>query len=56
VVAPTAGTIVESLPEGGKEVTVGDKKYIKFGDTYYQPAQKDGKDVYEVVTVEAGSK
>lgn len=52
VVPPTAGTVVESLPEGGEEVTIGDQKYVKIGETYYQPIQKDGKDVYEVVEVE----
>jgi hypothetical protein len=53
VVAPTAGSIVESLPEGGEEVTRGDQKYVKVGDTYYLPTQKDGKDVYEVVQIES---
>jgi hypothetical protein len=32
-------------------VTIGDQKYVKFGDTYYQPIQKDGKAMYEVVEV-----
>jgi hypothetical protein len=54
VVPPTAGTIVESLPEGGKEEKIGDVTYVKVGETYYQPTQKDGKDVYEVVEVKAG--
>jgi hypothetical protein len=52
VVPPTAGTIVENLPEGGKEVTVGGQKYVKVGETYYQPIQKDGKNMYEVAEVE----
>lgn len=52
VVAPTAGTIVQSLPEGGKEVKIGNITYVKYGDTYYQPIQKDGKNCYEVVQVE----
>ncbi len=52
VVAPTAGTVVEDLPEGGEEVRIGDVTYVKFGDTYYQPIQKDGKEMYEVVQVE----
>ncbi|HMF42482.1 MAG TPA: DUF6515 family protein, partial [Polyangia bacterium] len=51
VVAPQAGTVVEHLPEGGKEVTVGDRKYVKIGETYYQPIEKDGKQMYEVVEV-----
>lgn len=54
VVAPTAGTIVEDLPEGGEEVKIGDVTYVKYGETYYQPIEKDGKDVYEVVQVEEG--
>jgi hypothetical protein len=56
VVPPTAGTVVENLPEGGEEVKIGDVTYVKFGETYYQPIQKDGKDVYEVVQIEEGEK
>ena len=51
VVAPVAGTVVEHLPEGGEEVTIGEQKYVKFGETYYQPIQKHGKNMYEVVEV-----
>lgn len=51
VVPPTAGTIIENLPEGGEEVTMGDQKYVKIGETYYQPIQKDGKNMYEVVDI-----
>jgi Family of unknown function (DUF6515) len=56
VVAPTAGTVVESLPEGGEEVRIGDVTYVKIGETYYQPIEKDGKGMYEVVQVEADKK
>ncbi len=49
---PTAGVIVESLPEGGTEVKLGDQTYVKIGETYCQPVQKDGKDVYEVANEE----
>lgn len=57
VVPPTAGTIVEHLPEGAKEEKVGDQIFMKLGEVYYQPIKKDGKDMYEVVTVEKdGSK
>jgi hypothetical protein len=52
VVPPTAGTVVEHLPEGGEEVKIGDVTYVKFGATYYQPIQKNGKSMYEVVNVE----
>ena len=51
VVAPIAGTVVEKLPEGGEEVKIGDQTYVKVGETYYQPIQKDGKNMYEVVEV-----
>lgn len=54
VVPPTSGTVVENLPEGGEEVKVGDVTYVKFGETYYQPVQVDGKDMYEVVDVQEG--
>jgi hypothetical protein len=56
VVPPTAGTIIDKMPEGGKEVKLGDITYVKYGNTYYQPIQKDGKNIYEVVTVEADKK
>ena len=52
VVEPTAGTIVENLPDGGEEVKMGDVTYVKIGETYYQPFEKDGKNVYEIVDVE----
>src|SRR5262245_25330049 len=54
VVPPTAGTVVENLPEGGEEVKIGDVTYVKYGDTYYQPIEKDGKNMYEVVNIEEG--
>jgi len=52
VVAPTAGTVVENLPEGGEETKIGDVTYVKVGETYYQPFEQDGKNVYEVVLIE----
>lgn len=52
VVPPTAGTVVENLPEGGDEVKIGDVTYVKYGETYYQPIELDGKNMYEVVNVE----
>jgi len=52
VVPPTAGTIVPNLPEGGEEVKIGDITYVKLGQTYYQPVQVNGKNIYEVVNVE----
>lgn len=54
VVPPTAGCVVESLPEGGEEVKIGDVTYVKVGETYYQPIEKNGKDLYEVVDVVEG--
>lgn len=51
VVPATAGTIVPHLPEGGEEVKIGDVTYVQFGETYYQPIQVDGKDMYEIVEV-----
>lgn len=54
VVPPTAGTIVPNLPEGGEEVRIGEQTYVKYGETYYQPVQVDGKNMYEVVEVREG--
>lgn len=51
VVPPTAGTVVEHLPEGAEEVRVGEQTYVKYGDTYYQPVKVDGKNQYEVAEV-----
>jgi hypothetical protein len=51
VVPPQAGTVVDQLPPGGEEVTIGEQKYVKFGDTYYQPFEENGKPKYEVVEV-----
>jgi hypothetical protein len=51
VVPATAGTIVPNLPEGGEEVKMGEVTYVKFGETYYQPIQVDGKPMYEIVEV-----
>jgi len=54
---PTAGTVVADLPEGGEEVRIGEVAYVKVvGETYYQPTQKDGKAMYEVVQIEEGDK
>lgn len=52
VVQPTAGSLVENLPEGAEEVRMGEVTYVKYGETYYQPVQVDGKNMYEVVQVE----
>jgi hypothetical protein len=52
VVPPTSGVVVSNLAEGGEEVKMGDVTYVKLGDTYYQPIQKDGKNMYEVVDIE----
>jgi len=52
VVPPTAGSVVENLPDGAEEVRIGDQTYVKYGETYYQPIQVDGKDMYEVVNIE----
>jgi biotin carboxyl carrier protein len=52
VVAPLAGTIVEHISEGGEEVKMGEVTYIKLGETYFQPIQEKGKNMYEVADVE----
>jgi hypothetical protein len=52
VVAPLAGSVVEHVSEGGEEVKMGDVTYIKLGETYFQPIQQDGKNMYEVADVE----
>lgn len=51
VVAPEAGTVVEQLPAEGRRVTVGSQRYVRFGETTYQPFEEDGQPKYEVVQV-----
>lgn len=51
VVAPTSGALVQNMPDGGEEVKLGEVTYVKLGETYYQPVQVNGKDMYEVVDV-----
>lgn len=48
VVPPTAGAVAENLPEGGKEV--------KVGETYYQPIEQNGKPMFEVAEVKEDKK
>jgi hypothetical protein len=45
------GTFYEKSAKG-EDVKMGDITYVKLGDTYYQPIQQDGKDMYEVADVE----
>ncbi|MBZ5856223.1 DUF6515 family protein [Flavihumibacter profundi] len=56
VVAPLAGSVVEHVSEGGEEVKMGDVTYIKLGETYFQPIEENGKDMYEVADVEEDKK
>jgi hypothetical protein len=51
VIAPWAGLVVSSLPPGGEEVAIGAQRYVRFGNTYYQPIVVDGQYRYEVVEV-----
>jgi hypothetical protein len=52
VVPPTSGALVANMADGGEEVKMGDVTYVKLGETYYQPVQVNGKDMYEVADVE----
>lgn len=52
VVPPTSGSVVTNLPDGAEEVKVGDQTYVKYGETYYQPVQVEGKNKYEVADVQ----
>jgi hypothetical protein len=49
VVAPPVGATVPYLPEEADEETVGGKKYMVYGGTYYRPFSSDGDTVYMVV-------
>ena len=52
VVAPMAGAVVENISDGAEEVKLGDITYVKMGETYFQPIQLNGKNMYEVADVE----
>ncbi|WP_373523087.1 DUF6515 family protein [Aquiflexum sp.] len=52
VVPPTADTLVENLSDGGEEIKIGDRTLIRFGETYYQPVQVNGRNMYGVVYIE----
>ena len=43
---------MEHISEGGEEVKLGDITYVKFGETYFQPIQENGENMYEVADVE----
>jgi hypothetical protein len=51
VVAPEAGTVVDQLPPDGEEISIGSQRYLKFGETTYQPFEDNGQPKYEVVQV-----
>jgi hypothetical protein len=44
--------LVTNLPEGAEEVKVGDVTYVQYGDTFYQPVEVEGNEMYEVVQIE----
>jgi hypothetical protein len=52
VVPPTAGAVVQNLSEGGEEVKIGERTLVRYGETYYQPVQVNGKNMYEIVVIE----
>ena len=39
------------LPAVAEAFTIGDQKYVKFGETYDQPIEEDGKSMWEIVEV-----
>ena len=47
------GAIITNIPEGAEEVEIGDQNYVVYNEIYYQPMTQDGKDVYQVVAMEA---
>lgn len=53
VVPPTAGALVTNLPDGGEEVKMGDVILLAYGETHYMPVQVNGRNMYEVVYIEA---
>lgn len=44
--------LMPNVSEGGEEVKMGEITYVKLGETYFQPIQENGKDMYEVADVE----
>jgi hypothetical protein len=52
VVEAPDGAVITNIPDGGKEVEIDGNKYVEFNKTYYQPLTQDGKNMYQVVTVD----
>jgi Family of unknown function (DUF6515) len=52
VVKAPAAAIVADLPDGCVPVQAGNITFLKFNNTYFQPIQFNGQNMYEVVEVE----
>jgi hypothetical protein len=52
VIAAPDGAVITNIPEGAEEVDIDGVKYVVYNNTYYQPLSQDGKNVYQVVTMQ----
>ncbi len=47
------GAVVTNIPEGAQEEEIGGENFVVYNYTYFKPFSQDGKDMYQVVTMEA---
>ncbi|RKZ66452.1 MAG: hypothetical protein DRQ48_10755 [Gammaproteobacteria bacterium] len=47
------GAVITNIPEGAEEVEIEDEKYVFYNYTYFKPFSQNGKDMYQVVVMEA---
>ena len=52
VIPAPDGAVVTNIPEGGEEVEIEGNKYVFYNNTYFQPLSQNGKDMYQVVSME----
>ncbi len=47
------GAVVTNIPEGAQEEEIGGENFVVYNYTYFRPFSENGKDLYQVVTMEA---
>ncbi len=47
------GAVVTYIPEGATEEEIDGNYYVSYNYTYYQPFFQNGKEMYQVVNIEA---
>jgi hypothetical protein len=53
VIDAPGGAVITNIPEGATEEDIEGTKYVVYNYTYFLPITQNGKDLYQVVTMEA---